>query len=63
MSDKIIPGICEAESDLVPLRNPFLEPKTKIDDQKFEFYFLVDASASMEGNPWKLATEALLVNN
>lgn len=54
-------GYEEADCGLVPLRNNFLLPTAKLDDQKFEFYFLVDASGSMGGQPWQLASRALLV--
>lgn len=54
-------GYQDAENGLVPLRNSFLLPTAKLDDQKFEFYFLVDVSGSMSGSPWKLASRALLV--
>lgn len=53
----------EADCGLVPLRNNFLLPTAKLDDQKFEFYFLIDASGSMEGEPWDLAVRALLVSS
>lgn len=52
----------EACDGLVPMRNNFLLPTAKLDDQKFEFYFLVDMSGSMRGRPYELACRAILVN-
>ncbi len=54
-------GYEEADCGLVPLRNTFLLPTAKLDDQKFEFYFLLDASGSMGGEDFTLATRALSV--
>lgn len=54
-------GYKEVDCGLVPLRNNFLLPTAKFDDQKFEFYFLMDGSGSMSGERWSLATRALLV--
>lgn len=55
-------GYKEADDGgLVPLRNTFLIPTAKLDDQKFEFYFLLDISGSMYGKPFQLASRAILV--
>lgn len=62
MSTSSSKAYLEADNGLVPLRNTFLLPTAKLDDQKFEFYFLVDVSGSMSGSPWKLASRALLVS-
>ncbi|ODM89710.1 Heat shock 70 kDa protein cognate 4 [Orchesella cincta] len=51
----------EVGSELVPLRNSFLLPTSKLDDQKFEFIFLLDISGSMSGAPIELAKRALLL--
>ncbi|CAL8136304.1 unnamed protein product [Orchesella dallaii] len=48
-------------SELKPLRNTSLYPTSKIDDQKFEFIFMLDISGSMYDEPIKLAKEALLL--
>lgn len=53
----------EACDGLVPMRNNFLNPTAKLDDQKFEFYFLVDLSGSMSGRPYDLACKAILVRH
>jgi len=37
-------------------------PALKLDDQKFEFIFLLDKSGSMRGQPMELAKKALLVS-
>jgi len=44
--------------DIVP-KNPFLLPTLKLDDQKYEFIFLMDVSGSMNGTPLELAKQAL----
>lgn len=49
------------DGGLVPIRNSFLMPTAKLDDQKFEFYFLLDVSGSMNGQPAQLAARALSV--
>ncbi|ODM94943.1 von Willebrand factor A domain-containing protein 5A [Orchesella cincta] len=51
----------EAGSEVVSLRNSFLLPTAKLDDQKFEFYFIMDVSGSMYGRPWELASRALFL--
>ncbi|CAL8069445.1 unnamed protein product [Orchesella dallaii] len=51
----------EVGTELVPLRNSFLLPTSKLDDQKFEFIFLLDISGSMAGAAIDLAKRALLL--
>ncbi|ODM88037.1 von Willebrand factor A domain-containing protein 5A [Orchesella cincta] len=48
-------------SELVSLRNTALYPTSKLDDQKFEFIFMLDISGSMYDEPIQLAKEALLL--
>jgi len=43
------------------VKNNFLMPALKLDDQKFEFIFLLDNSGSMSGSPMELAKKALIV--
>jgi uncharacterized protein with von Willebrand factor type A (vWA) domain len=43
------------------VKNNFLMPALKLDDQKFEFIFLLDNSGSMNGMPIELAKKALNV--
>lgn len=43
------------------IKNSFLLPALKLDDQKFEFIFLLDNSGSMAGAPIELAKKALNV--
>ncbi|ODM92945.1 Heat shock cognate 71 kDa protein, partial [Orchesella cincta] len=49
------------ENQLVQIRNPFLLPTSKLDDQKFEFIFMLDVSGSMGGQPIELAKRTLLL--
>ncbi|CAL8108241.1 unnamed protein product [Orchesella dallaii] len=49
----------EVGSELTPLRNSVLLPTAKLDDQKFEFYFILDVSGSMYGRSWELASRAI----
>jgi hypothetical protein len=43
------------------VKNTFLMPALKLDDQKFEFVFLLDNSTSMRGRRTELAKTALNV--
>jgi uncharacterized protein with von Willebrand factor type A (vWA) domain len=43
------------------VKNNFLRPTAKLDDQKFEFIFLLDISSSMCGQPIELAKKAVMV--
>jgi hypothetical protein len=52
-------GIMEGHHHIV--KNNFLMPALKLDDQKFEFIFLLDNSGSMNGMPIELAKKALNV--
>jgi len=42
------------------VRNPNLLPMLKLDDQKFEFIFLLDRSGSMSGTPLELTKQAVV---
>ena len=44
------------------VKNEFLRPTLKLDDQKFEFIFLLDHSGSMSGDKMELAKRALKVS-
>jgi len=43
------------------VKNEFLRPTLKLDDQKYEFIFLMDVSGSMAGSKMDLAKRALNV--
>jgi len=45
------------------VKNEFLRPTLKLDDQKYEFIFLLDISGSMNGSKILLAKQALNVIN